>query len=120
MQLEKEREVVENVRRRYAPKNDRASKLERLAKLDAKVRRPAEIFAYAFGIMGALVLGLGMCLAMKVLGDLMPLGIAVGCAGIAMVSLTYFLYGAILRFRKKKYAQQVLRLSDELLNNENR
>lgn len=66
--------------------------------------------------IGALVLGTGMCLAMEIIGNLMPLGVAVGIAGIAMVSVNYFIYKAILRSGKKKYADEVIALSNDLLN----
>ena len=114
---EKERQYEEKLRRAYADKNESETKLEKLRKLDAAVRRPAEIFAYVFGILGALVLGVGMCLAMEVIASLMPLGIAVGVVGIAMVSANYFIYRAILKSRRQKYAQEILTLSDELLQN---
>ncbi len=109
---EQERKYAESLRRRYGEKSASENKMEKLRKLDAAVRRPAEIFAYSFGIIGALVLGVGMCLAMEVFADLMPLGIA----GIAIVSVNYFLYRAILNSRRKKHAKEILSLSDELLN----
>lgn len=114
-----EREVkqeVEKIRGAYEPKGETESKLEKLRKLDGKVKLPAEIFAYVFGVAGALVLGVGMCLAMQIIGDLMPLGIVIGCVGIAMVSVNYPLYNAIMKARKKKYAAEVMALSDELIN----
>ena len=114
---EKERQYAEKLRLAYADKNESETKLEKLRKLDAAVRRPAEIFAYVFGILGALVLGVGICLAMEVIASLMPLGIAVGVVGIAMVSANYFIYRAILKSRRQKYAQEILTLSDELLQN---
>ena len=48
--------------------------------------------------------------------DLFALGIAVGVLGIAMVSVNYFIYRAILAKRKRKYGGRVLELSDELLH----
>lgn len=107
---------VESIRSEYQPKSEQQTKLEVLQNLDKKVRRPAKIFAYTFGIIGALVLGVGMCLAMKVVMDMMVTGIVVGVVGIIMVSINYFLYRAILKSRKAKYAEQIVQLSDELLN----
>ena len=106
---------VEHIREQYAEK--RVTKFDELKALDKKVKRPAEIFAYTFGVVGALVLGTGMCLAMKVIGDMMALGIVIGVVGIGMVSVTYALYQKILKSRKRKYAAQILAQSDELLNN---
>ena len=118
MNMEQEKQYAQQVRAEYAPGSEEEGKLEQLKKLDRTARRPAEIFAYMFGIVGALVLGVGMCLAMEVIGSMMPLGIVIGVVGIAMVTANYFLYRAILRSRKKKYAKEIVSLSDELLKNE--
>ena len=118
MNMEQEKQFARQVRAEYAPGSEEEGKLEQLKKLDRAARRPAEIFAYMFGIVGALVLGVGMCLAMEVIGSMMPLGIVIGVVGIAMVTANYFLYRAILRSRKKKYAKEIVSHSDELLKNE--
>ncbi|MBQ9118274.1 MAG: dihydropteridine reductase [Clostridia bacterium] len=112
-----EKEAVRRIQEEYMPKEQ--SKMETLLTLNAKVKTPAEIFAYTFGTIGALVLGTGMCFAMKVIGAAlsfaMPMGIAIGAVGIAMVTANWFLYKKILKSRKKKYADEVLALTDELL-----
>ena len=105
--------TVERIREQYVERQP--TKFEALRELDARVKRPAEAFAYAFGSVGALVLGTGMCLAMKVIGNMMPLGIVVGVIGIGMVSVTYSLYQGVLRARKKKYSKQIFELSDSML-----
>lgn len=110
-------ELAEKIRAEYQPRE--ATKLDALQKLDRKVKLPAEIFAYVFGVAAALILGIGMVLAMKVIGNLMPLGIVIGLAGIAMCAGNYYIYRAILTRRKRKYAKQITSLSDELLNNRN-
>ena len=106
-------EKVQKIREQYTEKTQ--TKFDELRELDTKVKRPAEVFAYTFGSIGALVLGTGMCLAMKVIGNMMPLGIVVGVIGIGMVSVTYSLYKAVLKARKKKYSKQIFELSDSLL-----
>ena len=112
-----EKETVKRIQEEYMPKGQ--NKMEELLALNAKVKRPAEIFAYTFGSIGSLVLGTGMCFAMKVIGATlsfaMPMGIAIGVAGIAMVTANWFMYKKILKSRKKKYAEKVLALSNELL-----
>ena len=109
-----EMQAVEKIRAQYT--EQKKTKLDELKELDERVKRPAEIFAYTFGVVGALVLGTGMCLAMKVIGDMMALGIVIGVVGIGMVSVTYALYQKILKARKRKYSADILALSDELLN----
>ena len=105
--MENERKYAEEIRKQYQPKSETESKLEKLHKLDGAVRRPAEIFAYTFGILGALILGVGMCLAMDVIGSMMPLGIVIGLVGIAMVAANYFIYRAKYRIDEKLYSQIV-------------
>ncbi|MGN1060871.1 MAG: hypothetical protein ACI4QN_03980 [Candidatus Coproplasma sp.] len=115
-----EQKIVEEIKKNYSEKSDRENDLNELCKLDQKVRTPAEVTAFTLGTVGSLVLGVGMCLAMQVLTTAafaMPLGIVIGLVGIGIVSVNYFIYKAILKRRKKKYAKQVIELSDKLLNN---
>ena len=53
---------AEAIANEYAPKE--ASKVLALKKLDMKAKSKANIFAYTFGVVMALVLGTGMCLSM--------------------------------------------------------
>ena len=109
-----ESKMVESIKAQYLP--EERSGLDELKALDRKVKRPAEIFAYTFGIVGSLVLGTGMCLAMEVIGSMMALGIVVGVLGIAMSLTTYPLFKKFLGRRKKKYSEKIFALSDEILN----
>ena len=94
------------------------TKFDKLKSLDKKVKRPAKIFAYVFGTIASLVLGTGMCLAMKVIGDIMALGIVIGVVGIIMASINYPIYKAIMKRRKNKYCRQIFQLSEEILSAE--
>lgn len=113
--LQKEREQVAKIRYGYEPHE--VSKLEALKRLDKKVRMPAEATAYALGAAGALTLGTGMSLALKSIGASLPsaVGIAIGIAGIAVMVANYFFYRFIMKKRRKKYAAQILALSEEAL-----
>lgn len=110
---------AEAIANEYAVKDTR--KVVQLKKLDAKAKRPASIFAYTFGIIGALVLGVGMCLSMKVIGDgstlMTALGIGAGVLGIAAASVNYPIYKKILENGKKKYASDIIRLAKEISEN---
>ena len=50
---------AERIATEYAPKDD--MKIKQLKKLDNKAKQPANIFAYSFGIISAIILGVGMC-----------------------------------------------------------
>ena len=111
----REHNEVDTIRDAYAPRE--ASKLDDLKKLDKKARTPAAVFGWIFGIVGALVLGVGMCFALEALGhNRMQLGVAIGCVGIAMVVSNYFFYKAMRKAGKAKYGERILALSDELLH----
>lgn len=112
--MTKEQAYAQKIANEYKPKQH--DKLDELKKKNEKVKRPAQAFAYTFGIVGTLVLGVGMCLALKVFADLMPLGIVVGIVGIAMICANYFIYKSILKRRKAKYGEEIVNLSNEILN----
>lgn len=118
MTNETEIRYAEKLRSQYAPQEE--TKLDALRKLDKKVKRPCDIFAYIFGSASALILGTGMCFAMKVLGAsipaMFPVGIVIGVAGIGLCVANRFIYKAMLKSRKKKYGEKVIALSEELLN----
>lgn len=106
---------VERIKAQYEGK--RIDKIDELKLLDKQVKRPAAIFSYVFGSIGALVLGGGMCLAMpEVIEGYMPLGICIGIVGILMVSINYTIYKRILDSRKRKYSGKILTMSTEILN----
>jgi hypothetical protein len=109
-----EMKAIERIRASYTERE--MTKFDELKELDRRVKRPAEIFAYVFGSVSSLVLGTGMSLAMKVIGNSMALGIGVGLLGILLVSVNYPIYKRILQSRKNKYAKQIFELSDGLLN----
>ncbi len=105
--------TIEKIRASYTEKE--VTKLDELKNLDKKVKRPAQIFAYVYGSISSLVLGTGMCLAMKVIGNNMLLGIGIGVIGIALTLTTYPIFKSMLKSRKNKYAKQIFEISDSIL-----
>lgn len=107
---------AEKIASEYAPKETR--KIVALKKLDARAKRPANVFAYTFGVIMALLLGVGMCLSMNVIGDgstlYMALGVVIGVIGIAGVSLNFLIYSKILENSKKKYSADILSLAGQI------
>lgn len=106
---------AESLVNEYTPKN--TSKAASLKKLDAKAKHPANVTAFSLGIVGSLVLGTGMCLAMGVLASgtaAMVGGIVIGLLGIAMVSVNYPLYKRNLAKGKEKYAFEILELARDI------
>ena len=113
-----QQQEVEDIRKKYLPKEE--DKMGQLRKLHAIPTQKAQAASLAVGIIGALIMGTGMSLAMTdigaVLGSLaMVLGIAVGLVGMVLVALAYPLYNRVLKKQREKIAPEILRLSDELL-----
>ncbi|MBQ8545583.1 MAG: dihydropteridine reductase [Clostridia bacterium] len=110
-------QIIKEIKESYEEKSK--TKYDELIALNKKVGLPAYIFAYIFGVIASLILGVGMCLAMQIIGTgtpMMVLGIVVGVIGIIMVCVNYPIFRKMLASRKKKYAPQVLAISEELLN----
>lgn len=107
---------AEHLANEYAPKD--TSKFVVLRKLDAKAKRPANIFTYTLGVVSALVFGLGMCLAMGQIGSgttgSFVGGILIGVLGMAGMGINYPLYRRILENGKKKYAFEIVELAKEI------
>ena len=111
--------LVQKIRSQYTEKE--STKLDALRKLDAKVRRPANVFAYVFGSISAIIMGVGMSLVMTDIGatvgisDPMLPGIIIGIAGMFMAIINYPIYKRILGARRKKFADKIIAISDKIM-----
>lgn len=107
---------AEQLANEYAPKD--TSKVVALRKLDAKAKMPATIFTYTFGIIAALVTGVGMCLSMNVIGGgtttMFVLGVIIGIVGLLGMGVNYPLYKKLLAKGKQKYAFEIVELAKEI------
>lgn len=110
---------AEQIANEYAPKD--AAKVKQLKKLDAKAKMPATIFTYTFGIISALILGVGMCLAMEVIATgvgAMIAGVIIGIAGIVGCGVNYPIYKKLLERSKAKYGSDIMKLAKEISEEE--
>ncbi len=112
--------LIQKIRTQYTEKEHTG--LDELKKLDKKVKRPANVFAYIFGSISA-IMGAGMSLAMTDIGKIVGLdsgmamlvGIVIGVIGIVLVCLAYPLYNSTLKKERKTIAPEIIRLTDELM-----
>ncbi len=111
--------LVQKIRTQYTEKKH--TELDVLKELDSKVKRPANIFAYIFGSIAAIIMGSGMSLVMTDIGETvgitnpMPYGIIIGIVGMFMAIVNYPIYKGILGSRRKKYADKIIALSDKIM-----
>lgn len=113
-----QQEEIQSIRNKYAPKEE--SRIEQLRALDTAVNRKATTRSVAVGVIGTLIMGVGMSLAMSELGNALgaaalPAGVVIGTVGIAVLALAYPLYNRTLRVEREKAAPEILRLTDELM-----
>ena len=113
-----QKQLVQKIRTQYTEKQH--TELDELRALDRKVKMSANAFAYGFGAVSALTMGSGMSLIMTDIGQTIGMaspmtpGIVIGLVGMVMAIVNYPIYNGILTRRRKKYAQQIIALSDRL------
>ena len=111
--------LVQKIRTQYSEKEH--TELDALKELDKKVKRPANVFAYVFGGISALIMGSGMSLVMTEISEIvgianpMAFGIVIGIVGLIMAIVNYPIYKKILGSRRKKYAGKIIEISDSII-----
>lgn len=111
---EEERKEIDSIRRQYAPPGQEESKIEKLRRLDALVKNTATIWGLALGVLGTLVFGLGLAMILE--WNLWLWGILVAVIGAVPASIAYPVYKYVLKKYKDRHGAEILRLSEELLN----
>ena len=109
----KQQQEIENIRKKYLPKEE--DKMEQLRRLDRSATKKGTMVSIILGTVSALILGVGMCCTMVWGGRLFIPGIVIGLAGIAGICLAYPLYGRITRRERERLAPEILRLTEELM-----
>ena len=77
--------AVEKIRSQYTQQEN--TDLDALKALDARVKKPANVFGYVYGSIGTVIMGAGMSLVMTDIGTILGMtetlipGIAVGVVG---------------------------------------
>ena len=116
----KENMEVQEIRKKYLPREE--SKFEELKRLDYTVQNSGMMESLCAGIGGALVFGLGMCLAMQVIGSgvfLIALGVLLGIIGMGGMLAAYPVYRKVFDKTKQKLAPRILELTAELSKTSN-
>ena len=109
-----QRKKIESIKKDYSQKDDFEIKMDKLNKLDDKVKRGPMIFSLTLGIVGILSFGLGLTFVLE--WNKLLLGIIIGivsCIPLLSAYPTYLFYTKKL---KDKYGDEILKLSEELLD----
>ena len=116
----KENKEIQEIRKKYLPREE--SKLEELKRLDYTVQNSGMIESLCAGIGGVLIFGLGLCLAMQVIGSgalTTVLGVLLGIVGMVSMIVAYPIYRKVFTNAKTKYAPRILELTAELTSGKN-
>ena len=111
---EEERKEIDSIRRQYAPQEKTETKLERLRRLDGLVKNTANIWSLVLGVVGMLVFGLGLTMILE--WSIWLWGILLMAAASIPMAIAYPVYKWVIKKYKNRYGEEILRLSEELLN----
>ena len=104
---------VESIRRKYMPHEE--SKLEKLKLLDYRVQMAGMIEGLCFGIIGALVFGIGMCFFLDVFAGAAWLTAILMTCGTLLMIPAYPIYRRIARKTRAELTPEILCLSEEIM-----
>ena len=111
---DRERREIESIRNRYIGVPETNDKRARLARLDFLVRKLPIYISVVICVIGLLVFGTGLAfvLEFRMIGG----GAALGAVGLVITVVAYPVYKAIYWLQRRRYAGQIVALTDELLN----
>lgn len=104
---------VESIRRKYMPREE--SKLDLLKQLDNRVQMAGMIEGLCFGIVGALVFGIGMCFFLDMFAGAAWLTAILMICGTLLMIPAYPIYRRIARKTKAELTPEILHLSEEIM-----
>lgn len=111
---ENERREIEEIRKQYQSiKSQTNPKFIRLQKLDRKVKDIPTVVSLILGFVGFAMFGLGFAMILE--WNIMVWGIILSIVGSFPLGIAYFAYLKISNHLKNKYSDEILKLSEELL-----
>ena len=104
-----ENQEVLHIRKKYLPHEE--TKLEELKRLDSLVQNSGVTESLCAGIGGCLIFGLGLCLAMEVIGQMIWLGVILGLIGTAGLLAAFPVYRKFFNKAKAQHTPRILELA---------
>lgn len=114
---EEEKKEIESIRSLYIQKEKSETKIERLRRLNSLVKNVSTVWGLCFGIIGCLIFGLGLTMILE--WNYLIWGVVISIVGVVPMIFAYPVYKKILGKYKLKYGEEIITLSEELLNEKN-
>ena len=113
-----QQEEIMSIRKKYMKQEE--NKMDQLRKLDRQVYQKAQCYAIVLGVIGTLLLGIGMSVAMTDIAAhignaAMFIAVPVGVVGIVLIALAYPIYNKVMKKERQRIAPEILRLTEELM-----
>lgn len=113
-----QQEEIMSIRKKYMKQEE--NKMDQLRKLDRQVYQKAQCYAIVLGVIGILLLGIGMSVAMTDIAAhignaAMFIAVPVGVVGIVLIALAYPIYNKVMKKERQRIAPEILRLTEELM-----
>ena len=109
-----ERKEIESIRNTYIKPTTSSGKLEKLRRLDFKVKNTPIIVALVMGVVGILTFGVGLTMMLE--WNIILWGIVVSIVGLVPVALAYPAYIRIGKNLREKHSQEIISLSEGKTN----
>lgn len=108
-----QKKEVESIKSQYE-KTEENKKIERIKRLDHKVKFIPTCIGISLGVLGFCSFGLGMAMVLE--WSIFIQGSILSILGFMIMITSYSIYKSAVRYMKKKYGDEIVKLSDEILN----
>lgn len=110
----RQQEEILAIRQKYLPPVE--DKMEQLRKLDRQTNLPGIIAAIIVGLIGTVLFGVGLCcVTIESWENYFVPGIFIGLVGLLLMIAAVPLNSILTKYMRKRMAEKVLAITDELL-----
>ena len=111
-----ERKEVESILSEYVEQPKQTDKLVELKKCHSIVKNTPVTISLVFGILSSLIFGTGLTCFLE--WNNIIIGIICSVIGVGLMTFTPFLNKKLIKHYKNKYREKIIKLSNEILNDE--
>lgn len=115
-----QQEEIAKIREKYVTKDSADNKMEQLRRLDKSAEKPGTVAAIALGLISTALFALGLYFSIDGSDSQFVLGVIIGIIGIVGMIFAMPLNNFITKKKRAQIAPEILKLTDELSEKENK